>query len=211
MDYRSWRPTTVHFPDHGSTGARRAALHCPGTVVGDADRKRLTRITLFSIGGGDAGGFADLPEACDNTVVIGPPVRLYPTAAPADPAGLPKAEGINEETACAAPPSLGSSPGCGAGLQQEEAKTVSRNGSNSSSGDHPDGLRRIFLIGPTHQWASAQGIRSVRARLGAGSLSPGVTITISTRSFGLLFERSSTPSGSRCRISTSIRQDRRDE
>src|SRR5947207_1699066 len=61
----------VYFPDRDCYEAHDALLCiAQGTVVADADRKRLTRSHYFRPAAEMREVFADLPEACDNTLVI---------------------------------------------------------------------------------------------------------------------------------------------
>ena len=60
-----------------------------GRAVADEDRRRLTPEHFFRPAAEMRVLFADLPEACDNTLVDRPALRLHPAAAAADPAGFP--------------------------------------------------------------------------------------------------------------------------
>ena len=61
----------VHFPDRDFYEAHDALLCiAQGTAVADAERKRLTPFHYFRPAAEMRAAFADLPEACDNTLVI---------------------------------------------------------------------------------------------------------------------------------------------
>jgi DNA polymerase-3 subunit alpha len=60
-----------YFPDAGFHQAHDALLCiAEGTVIGQADRRRLTPHYSFKSAGEMRALFADIPEACDNTLVI---------------------------------------------------------------------------------------------------------------------------------------------
>src|SRR5260370_10792239 len=69
----------VYFPDRDFYEAHDALLCiAQGTVVADADRKRLTRSHYFKPAAEMREVFADLPEARDNTLTLAPPRPLLP-------------------------------------------------------------------------------------------------------------------------------------
>ena len=87
----------VHFPDHGFYEAHDALLCiAQGKVVGDADRKRLTGSHYFRPAAEMRAAFADLPEACDNTLVIARRCAFIPRPRQPLLPAFPTAEGINE-------------------------------------------------------------------------------------------------------------------
>src|SRR5438045_1733378 len=77
------------------------ALMCiaQGTVVADADRKRLTRSHYFRPAAEMREVFADLPEACDNTLVIARRCAFIPQPRQPILPAFPSGEGVDEETA----------------------------------------------------------------------------------------------------------------
>ena len=80
----------AYFPDRDFYEAHDALLCiAQSKAVADNDRKRLTQSHYFRPAAEMREIFADLPEACDNTLVDRAALRFYPAAAPADPAGLP--------------------------------------------------------------------------------------------------------------------------
>ena len=90
--------------------------------------------------------FADLPEACDNTLVIAQRCAFMPSRARPDPAGLPDAGG--DERGGRALRQAGASNGLAArlaALEHDAAATPYRERLDFELGhDRQDGLRRLF-------------------------------------------------------------------
>jgi len=159
----------VHSRITGFYEAHDALLALPRDGRRRRRPQRLTDHTIFDRRG-DAGGFADLPEACDNTLVLPAGAPLSP-AAPADPAGFPTAEGINEETALRRARSLARARLAAPGLQQEEAKPYRERLEFELGTIIRMGFAGYFLIvSDIIQWAKRQGIPvgpgAARERLG---------------------------------------------
>src|SRR6202011_1139018 len=90
----------VHFPDRDFYEAHDALLCiAQGTVVTDADSKRLTRSHYFRPAAEMREVFADLPEACDNTLVIARRCAFIPQPRRPILPAFTSAEGLDEETA----------------------------------------------------------------------------------------------------------------
>ena len=70
-----------------------------GTVVADNDRKRLTPHHYFRSAAEMRELFADLPEACDNTLVIARRCAFIPQPRQPILPAFPTEEGDDEETA----------------------------------------------------------------------------------------------------------------
>ena len=70
-----------------------------GAHIEDPDRRRLTPEHYFKSAAQMRQVFADLPEACDNTLVDRPALRLHARAAQADPAELHQLQGRSEDEA----------------------------------------------------------------------------------------------------------------
>ncbi len=209
----------VFFPDSDFYEAHDA-LMCiaQGTVVADANRKRLTRSHFFRPAAEMRSVFADLPEACDNTLVIARRCAFIPQ--PRQPILPPfaGADGIDEETALrraalaglearlaalAAPPESVVKPY--RDRLEFELGTIIRMG-----------FAGYFLIvSDIIQWAKRQGIPVGPGRgSGAGSVVAwALTITdLDPLRFGLLFERFLNPERvSMPDFDIDFCQDRRDE
>ena len=81
----------AYFPDRDFYEAHDALLCiAQGTVVADADRRRLTARALLPPGGGDAGALRRSAGGLRQHAGDRPALRLHPAAAQADPAGLPE-------------------------------------------------------------------------------------------------------------------------
>src|SRR5260370_15271071 len=90
----------VYFPDRDFYEAHDALLCiAQGTVVADADRKRLTRSHYFRPAAEMREVFADLPEACDNTLVIARRCAFIPQPRQPILPAFTSDQGIDEETA----------------------------------------------------------------------------------------------------------------
>jgi DNA polymerase III subunit alpha len=208
----------VHFPDHGFYEAHDALLCiAQGTVVGDADRKRLTGSHYFRAAAEMRAAFADLPEACDNTLVIARRCAFIPQPRQPILPAFPTAEGINEETALRRAALAGLEARLAApGLQQEEAKPYRERLEFELGTIIRMGFAGYFLIvSDIIQWAKRQGIPVGPGRgSGAGSVVAwALTITdLDPLRFGLLFERFLNPERvSMPDFDIDFCQDRRDE
>ena len=209
----------VYFPDCDFYEAHDA-LMCiaQGTAIADADRKRLTRSHYFRPAAEMRELFADLPEACNNTLVVAQRCAFIPQPRqPILPAFISD-EGIDEETAlrCAA----------GAGLEARLA----------ALGPQPEEVIRPYydrlefelgtiigmgfagyflIVADFIQWAKREGIPVGPGRgSGAGSVVAwALTITdLDPLRFGLLFERFLNPERvSMPDFDIDFCQDRRDE
>jgi DNA polymerase-3 subunit alpha len=209
----------VHFPDRDFYEAHDALLCiAQGTVVADADRKRLTRSHYFRPAAEMREVFADLPEACDNTLVIARRCAFIPQPRQPILPAFPSAEGIDEETALRRAAAAGLDARLIAlGLQAEESVKPYR--------DRLDyeldtiigmGFAGYFLIVADFiQWAKREGIPVGPGRgSGAGSVVAwALTITdLDPLRFGLLFERFLNPERvSMPDFDIDFCQDRRDE
>ncbi len=90
----------VYFPDRDFYEAHDALLCiAQGTVVADADRKRLTRSHYFRPAAEMREVFADLPEACDNTLVIAQRCAFIPQPRKPILPAFPSAEGATRRRA----------------------------------------------------------------------------------------------------------------
>src|ERR1700719_702612 len=209
----------VHFPDRDFYEAHDALLCiAQGTVVADADRKRLTRSHYFRPAAEMREVFADLPEACDNTLVIARRCAFIPQPRQPILPAFTSGEGIDEETALR--------QAAHAGL--EARLTV--------LGPHPQQVIRPYrdrlefelvtiigmgfagyflIVADFIQWAKREGIPVGPGRgSGAGSVVAwALTITdLDPLRFGLLFERFLNPERvSMPDFDIDFCQDRRDE
>ena len=113
----------VYFPDREFYDAHDALLCiAQGTAVADADRKRLTPSHYFRPAAEMREVFADLPEACNNTLVIAQRCAFIPQPRQPILPAFPSAEGIDEETALRRAAGVGLDARLAAlGLRQEEA------------------------------------------------------------------------------------------
>jgi DNA polymerase-3 subunit alpha len=209
----------VHFPDRDFPEAHDALLCiAQGTVVADPDRKRLTPFHYFRPAAEMRAAFADLPEACDNTLVIARRCAFIPQPRQPILPAFASGEGLDEETALRR-----------AALAGLEARLAAR------YADHADlakpyrdslefelgtiirmGFAGYFLIvSDIIQWAKRQGIPVGPGRgSGAGSVVAwALTITdLDPLRFGLLFERFLNPERvSMPDFDIDFCQDRRDE
>jgi DNA polymerase III subunit alpha len=209
----------VHFPDHGFYQAHDALLCiAQGTVVADADRKRLTGLHYFRAAAEMRAAFADLPEACDNTLVIARRCAFIPQPRQPILPAFPTAEGIDEETALRRAALAGLEVRLAAqNAEQEELAKPYRDRLEFELGTIIRmGFAGYFLIvSDIIQWAKRQGIPVGPGRgSGAGSVVAwALTITdLDPLRFGLLFERFLNPERvSMPDFDIDFCQDRRDE
>src|SRR5260370_4064566 len=186
----------VYFPDRDFYESHDA-LRCiaQGTVVADADRKRLTRSHYFRPAAEMREVFADLPEACDNTLVIARRCAFIPQPRQPILPAFTSDQGIDEETALRRAALSGLEARLAAlGPQPEEVIGPYRKRLEFELGTIIRmGFAGYFLIvSDIIQWAKRQGIPVGPGRgSGAGSVVAwALTITdLDPLRFGLLFER----------------------
>src|SRR5712692_4691830 len=90
----------AYFPDRDFYEAHDALLCiAQSTVVADADRNRLTAFHYFRPAAEMRAAFADLPEACDNTLVIARRCAFIPQQRQPILPAFPTVGGVDEETA----------------------------------------------------------------------------------------------------------------
>ena len=209
----------VYFPDRDFYEAHDALLCiAQGTVVADADRKRLTRSHYFRPAAEMRDVFADLPEACDNTLVIARRCAFIPQPRQPILPAFPSAEGIDEETALRRAALAGLDARLAAlGLEEEESAKPYRDRLEFELDTIIGmGFAGYFLIVADFiQWAKREGIPVGPGRgSGAGSVVAwALTITdLDPLRFGLLFERFLNPERvSMPDFDIDFCQDRRDE
>jgi DNA polymerase III subunit alpha len=209
----------VHFPDHGFYEAHDALLCiAQGTVVGDANRKRLTKSHYFRPAAEMRAAFADLPEACDNTLVIARRCAFIPQPRQPILPAFPTAAGIDEETALRRAALAGLEVRLAThNVEHEELAKPYRDRLAFELGTITRmGFAGYFLIvSDIIQWAKRQGIPVGPGRgSGAGSVVAwALTITdLDPLRFGLLFERFLNPERvSMPDFDIDFCQDRRDE
>ena len=212
----------AYFPDRDFYEAHDALLCiAQGRVVADPDRRRLTPDHYFRPAAEMRALFADLPEACDNTLVIARRCAFIPQFAQADPAGLQRCGRRRRDRRAG-------------GAARGGAQPVSRRGWPRRRSPRPTaepyrdrlefeldmiiqmGFAGYFLIVADFiQWAKRQGIPVGPGRgSGAGSVVAwALTITdLDPLRFGLLFERFLNPERvSMPDFDIDFCQDRRDE
>jgi DNA polymerase-3 subunit alpha len=209
----------VYFPDREFYEAHDALLCiAQGTVVADAERKRLTRSHYFRTAAEMREVFADLPEACDNTLVIARRCAFIPQPRQPILPAFTSAEGIDEETALRHAALSGLEARLAPlGPQPEEDIRPYRDRLEFELGTIIRmGFAGYFLIvSDIIQWAKRQGIPVGPGRgSGAGSVVAwSLTITdLDPLRFGLLFERFLNPERvSMPDFDIDFCQDRRDE
>jgi DNA polymerase-3 subunit alpha len=209
-----------HFPDRDFYEAHDA-LMCiaQGKAVEDDDRARLTPEHFFRPAAEMRELFADLPEACDNTLVIARRCAFMPVEqAPILPA-FPTPEGMSEEAALRQEAQAGLAArlaALGYGEDDERAKPYRERLDFELDMIVQTGFAGYFLIVADFiQWAKRQGIPVGPGRgSGAGSVVAwALTITdLDPLRFGLLFERFLNPERvSMPDFDVDFCQDRRDE
>jgi len=208
----------AYFPDRDFYEAHDALL-CVAetTVVADQERQKLTPHHFFRSAAEMRALFADLPEACDNTLVIARRCAFIPQQRQPILPAFPTAGGVDEETALRRAAQAGLDDrlfragigGDAAGPYHDrlafELETIVRMG-----------FAGYFLIvSDIIQWAKRQGIPVGPGRgSGAGSVVAwALTITdLDPLRFGLLFERFLNPERvSMPDFDIDFCQDRRDE
>src|SRR5215831_12143666 len=209
----------VHFPDREFYEAHDALLCiAQGTAVADADRKRLTRSHYFRAAAEMREVFADLPEACDNTLVIARRCAFIPQARQPILPAFASDDGVDEVTALRRAAVAGLEARLAAlGLRDEAVAEPYRDRLEFELGTIIGmGFAGYFLIVADFiQWAKRQGIPVGPGRgSGAGSVVAwALTITdLDPLRFGLLFERFLNPERvSMPDFDIDFCQDRRDE
>ncbi|HEX6442935.1 MAG TPA: DNA polymerase III subunit alpha [Stellaceae bacterium] len=193
------------------------ALICiaQGRAVADNDRKRLSPEHFFRPAADMRALFADLPEACDNTLVIARRCAFIPPVCKPILPAFPLPEGADEESALRE----AARAGLAARLQAahiEDAQPYRERLDFELDMIVKTGFAGYFLIVADFiQWAKGQGIPVGPGRgSGAGSVVAwALTITdLDPLRFGLLFERFLNPERvSMPDFDIDFCQDRRDE
>jgi DNA polymerase III subunit alpha len=208
----------AHFPDRDFYEAHDALLCiAQGKVVADPDRKRLTPYHYFRPAAEMREVFADLPEACDNTLVIARRCAFMPQPRrPILPAFVGE-DGLDEETALRRAAHAGLDTRLARlGLGDDEVRPYRARLEFELSTIIEMGFAGYFLIVADFiQWAKRAAIPVGPGRgSGAGSVVAwALTITdLDPLRFGLLFERFLNPERvSMPDFDIDFCQDRRDE
>jgi DNA polymerase-3 subunit alpha len=206
----------VYFSDEGMYTAHDALLCiAEGTYVGESNRRRVTREHRFKSAGEMRKRFADIPEACDNTLVIARRCAFMPPSR--KPILPPFTDGASETDVLRQK----AREGLGArlvvlGLDDAGAKPYRERLEFELGVIIEMGFAGYFLIVADFiQWAKAQGIPVGPGRgSGAGSVVAwSLTITdLNPLQWGLLFERFLNPERvSMPDFDIDFCQDRRDE
>jgi DNA polymerase III subunit alpha len=209
----------VYFPDADFYEAHDALLCiAQGTVVADADRERLTPFHYFRSAAEMRVAFADLPEACDNTLVIARRCAFIPQQRQPILPAFASGDGLDEETALrrAALAGLEARLMAQGAVPDELAKPYRDRLEFELGTIIRMGFAGYFLIvSDIIQWAKREGIPVGPGRgSGAGSVVAwALTITdLDPLRFGLLFERFLNPERvSMPDFDIDFCQDRRDE
>jgi len=133
----------AYFPDHDFYEAHDALL-CVAetTVVADQERKRLTPYHFFRSAAEMREAFADLPEACNNTLVIARRCSFIPQPRQPILPAFPTADGVDDETALRRAARVGLDTRLArAEIDETAAPRTSR---IRARHDRRDGIRRIF-------------------------------------------------------------------
>jgi DNA polymerase-3 subunit alpha len=209
----------VHFPDRDFYEAHDALLCiAQGTAVADAERKRLTPFHYFRPAAEMRAAFADLPEACDNTLVIARRCAFIPQPRQPILPAFPTAEGVDEEAALRQAAFAGLEARLAA--QKSESEALAKPYRDRLEFELETIIRMGFagyflIVSDIIQWAKRQGIPVGPGRgSGAGSVVAwALTITdLDPLRFGLLFERFLNPERvSMPDFDIDFCQDRRDE
>ena len=213
----------AYFPDREFHEAHDALICiAQGKAVADDDRRRLTPYHSFRPAEEMRALFADLPEACDNTLVIAQRCAFIPQSRKPILPAFPTADGEDEETALRAAARAGldarlkSAQMDEAAVQPYNAQDYERRLEFELDMIVRTGFAGYFLIVADFiQWAKRQGIPVGPGRgSGAGSVVAwALTITdLDPLRFGLLFERFLNPERvSMPDFDIDFCQDRRDE
>ena len=208
----------AYFPDRDFYEAHDALL-CVAetTVVADQERKRLTPYHFFRSAAEMREVFADLSEACDNTLVIARRCSFIPQPRQPILPAFPTADGVDDETALRRAARVGLDERLARGEIGETAAAPYRERLEFELDTIVGmGFAGYFLIvSDIIQWAKRQGIPVGPGRgSGAGSVVAwALTITdLDPLRFGLLFERFLNPERvSMPDFDIDFCQDRRDE
>ncbi len=208
----------AYFPDRDFYDAHDALLCiAQSTVVADTDRKRLTPSHYFRPAGEMREVFADLPEACDNTLVIARRCAFIPQPRQPILPTFPTTAGESEEADLRRAASAGLATRLAAqGVGEGEARPYRERLEFELATIIQMGFAGYFLIVADFiQWAKRAGIPVGPGRgSGAGSVVAwALTITdLDPLRFGLLFERFLNPERvSMPDFDIDFCQDRRDE
>src|SRR5437764_974919 len=208
----------AYFPDREFFEAHDA-LMCiaQGRAVADTDRKRLTPHHFFRPAAEMRALFTDLPEACDNTLVVARRCAFVPQATKPILPAFPIEDGADEESALR----IAARSGLAVRLKAAPIDEIAAKPYRERLEFELDmivetGFAGYFLIVADFiQWAKRQGIPVGPGRgSGAGSVVAwALTITdLDPLRFGLLFERFLNPERvSMPDFDIDFCQDRRDE
>jgi len=208
----------AYFPDRDFYEAHDALL-CVAetTVVADQERKRLTPYHFFRSAAEMRELFADMPEACDNTLVIARRCSFIPQPRQPILPAFPTIDGVDDETALRRAARVGLDERLAGAEIGDTAATPYRERLEFELDTIVRmGFAGYFLIvSDIIQWAKRQGIPVGPGRgSGAGSVVAwALTITdLDPLRFGLLFERFLNPERvSMPDFDIDFCQDRRDE
>jgi DNA polymerase-3 subunit alpha len=208
----------AYFPDEAFYEAHDALLCiAQGTVIGNPDRRRLTPGHCFKSAAEMRQLFADLPEACDNTLVIARRCAWWPTSQKPILPAFPDAANGDEIGELRARAASGLEERLNtAGISGDKAKTYRERLEFELETIVKMGFSGYFLIVSEFiQWAKSNGIPVGPGRgSGAGSVVAwALTITdLDPLRWGLLFERFLNPERvSMPDFDIDFCQDRRDE
>jgi DNA polymerase-3 subunit alpha len=208
----------AHFPDRDFYEAHDALL-CVAqtTVVADQERKRLTPSHFFRSAVEMREVFADLPEACDNTLVIARRCSFIPQPRHPILPAFPTTDGVDDGTALRRAARVGLDERL---ARAEIGETAATPYQERLEFELDTIIRMGFagyflIVSDIIQWAKRQGIPVGPGRgSGAGSVVAwALTITdLDPLRFGLLFERFLNPERvSMPDFDIDFCQDRRDE
>ncbi|MGH7062261.1 MAG: PHP domain-containing protein, partial [Stellaceae bacterium] len=186
-----------YFPDRGYYEAHDALLCiAQGKAVGDGDRRRLTPDHFFRPAAEMRALFADLPEACDNTLVIARRCAFIPQPRKPILPAFPTPDGMDEQGTLRAAAETGLAArlaAIGIDVATDDAAPYRDRLEFELKTIIDMGFAGYFLIVADFiQWAKRQGIPVGPGRgSGAGSVVAwALTITdLDPLRFGLLFER----------------------
>ena len=209
----------AYFPDREFYEAHDALLCiAQGRAVADSDRKQLTPLHYFRPAAEMRAAFADLPEACENTLVIARRCAFIPRPCQPILPAFPMADGVDEETALRRSAHAGLDARLAAlgAVDEATAKPYRDRLEFELETIIRMGFAGYFLVvSDIIQWAKRQGIPVGPGRgSGAGSVAAwALTITdLDPLRFGLLFERFLNPERvSMPDFDIDFCQDRRDE
>ena len=209
----------AYFPDREFYEAHDALLCiAQGRAVADSDRKQLTPLHYFRPAAEMRAAFADLPEACENTLVIARRCAFIPRPCQPILPAFPMADGVDEETALRRSAHAGLDARLAAlgAVDEATAKPYRDRLEFELETIIRMGFAGYFLVvSDIIQWAKRQSIPVGPGRgSGAGSVAAwALTITdLDPLRFGLLFERFLNPERvSMPDFDIDFCQDRRDE